>query len=591
MLSDMRRYLRAIMIVVAAAFVAGFLMSELWQLLSRRGDRRGRDTSGLVAMIGTHKVTPEEYRAAVSYMTDRFKRDNRLRDLSNDDYATVENQAWRFLTTEITWSKVLKDAKINITQEELLEIMRANPPEALSNRPELMTDGKLDPQKYQQAMNSPEYREVFTEYYRSLVEMLPKEKFRLDVLNAARIPSGEITDALADANTKWRTTSLYFGPGALKERPQPTEEEAKAYYEAHKDEFTTKEMRQLKYVLFPLRATNQDTLDARETIDRAFAQLQKGETFNLTALDYSDIEGDTLSSMVPRRQLDPTTDSILARLKVGTYSVPYLAPYGWQIVLLDNAKKESLAFRRILVRVKLGTEPLAAARDSVRGFVEKVTGATFDSLAQASGLAVSVTPPIRQEQEDMSSPAIESPSQVLEWTWRAKTGDVLDRPQRSTQAYVIFQMGEVTAGGFQEYDKVKQAAMFRVRQQKEKTAWLARATEALGQLKSGKTLEQYAAENPGVELQTDSFVGLDDVRRRKGPEFAGAVAALGPGEKCGVIETNWGAFITRCEERTPGQGLDPQTYADQRRQQVAQQLMGEMLKQPKIRDFRDALGY
>jgi parvulin-like peptidyl-prolyl isomerase len=80
-----------------------------------------------------------------------------------------------------------------------------------------------------------------------------------------------------------------------------------------------------------------------------------------------------------------------------------------------------------------------------------------------------------------------------------------------------------------------------------------------------------------------------DCRSRKGPEFAGAVAALNPGEMYGVVETDWGAFIIRCDERTSTGTLAASGYADQRRQQVGQDLMQEELKAPEIKDYRDAL--
>ena len=148
----MRKRVRVVMFIVAAAFLAGFLMSELWRMIGARGSRRGRtqDTHGYVAQVGNHNVTNEEYRGVVSYITDKYKSDNKLRDLSNEDYQAVEQQAWEYLTTELTWAKVLKAERIGVSNDEIMEIVKSNPPEELRNKPELMTDGKFDPQKYLQ---------------------------------------------------------------------------------------------------------------------------------------------------------------------------------------------------------------------------------------------------------------------------------------------------------------------------------------------------------------------------------------------------------------------------------------------------------
>jgi peptidyl-prolyl cis-trans isomerase D len=592
----MRKRTRVVMLVVAVAFIVGFLLvpnlGQIWRALTGRGGRETQDTHGYIGQVGKHNITPEEYRGAVSYMTDKYKSDNRLRDLSNEDYLAVEQQAWKFLLSELTWARVLKAGNVRVTQDEVMEIIKSNPPEELRSKPELMTDGKFDQEKYFKIINAPENRAYFAKYFRELLEMLPKEKFRIDVVNAYRVTNRETEDALGAANTKWKATSLYFGPKVLKEKVEPSEAEVRAWYDAHKEDFRTKETRQLRYVFVPLAVTREDSAGAKETVDRAYNQLLKGETFNLTMLDYSDLEGETLSIMIPRSQLDKPTDSAVGRLKPDAFSPPFLTGYGWQIALLDSARRDSVAFRRILVRVKMGTEALATVRDSVRSFVEKSAAGRFDSAAVQFGLPVTLARPmVAGGQDNLAYLKLESQAQLVEWAKTAKPGRIFDRPQRGAQGYYVFELAEVKPAGVQEFEKAKMAAGWRARQDKEKQVWLAKAKEALEAIKAGKSLEQYAQENPGVELQPEEFSGLLDCRRKKGPEFAGAVAALNSGEKYGVIEMSWGAFIVRCDERTPTTTLEPATYAEQRKQQFAQELMQKMLMQPEVKDYRDALAY
>ncbi|MCX6840996.1 MAG: peptidylprolyl isomerase [candidate division WOR-3 bacterium] len=595
MLSDMRKRVRVVMFIVAAAFIAGFLMSEIWRMLATRGSRgRTQDTHGYVGQVGKHNITPEEYQAARSYTTDKYKSDNRLRDLSSEDYQAVEQQAWQFLLSEITWAKVLKAENIRVTQDEVMEIIKSNPPEDIRNKPELMTDGKFDEQKYLKIINAPENRAYFSKYYRDLLDMLPKEKFRMDVLNTYRVTNRETEDALAAANTKWKVTALFFGPRPGKGKPpaEPSDSEVRAWYDAHKENFRAKETRQVRYVFFPLGVTSDDSAAAKQTIDRAYDQLLKGETFNLTMLDYSDLEGETLSIMIPRSQLDKPTDSVVGRLKPGTFSPPFLAAYGWQIALLDSANKDSVAFRRILVRVTMGTEAVATARDSVRSFLDKAAAMTFDSAAARFSLPVTLARPMATNVDDYYNYLnIESPSQLVEWAKKAKVGQVLDKPQLGAKGYYVFALVEAKPAGIQEFDKAKTPAIWQLQQDKQKRIWLAKAEEALAAVKAGKSLEQYAEGDSDAELQSEEFDGLLDCRRKKGPEFAGTVAVLNPGEEYGVVEANWGAFIVRCDERTTTSTLDPAAYAQQRRQQIAQDLMQEMLKQPEIKDYRDALAY
>jgi parvulin-like peptidyl-prolyl isomerase len=371
----------------------------------------------------------------------------------------------------------------------------------------------------------------------------------------------------------------------------PTEAEMHAWYDAHKEDYRTKAKRQLRYILIPLAVTREDSAGAKETIDRAYDQLLKGETFNLSMLDYSDLEGETLSTMIPRAKLDKPTDSAVGKLKPGQFSPPFLAAYGWQIATLDSTNKDSVAFRRILIRVKMGAEALSTARDSVRSFIDKAIAVKFDSAAALFGLPVTLARPMVPDQDNVNYLKLENQSQLAEWMRTAKPGQVLDQPQRGDLGYYVFELYEATPAGIQDFEKTKAVAGYNVRQEKEKQVWLPKANEALAAIKAGKSFEQYAQENPDVELQTEEFSGLLDCRGRKGPDFAGAVAALNPGEKDGVIVTSFGAFIIRCDERTSTPTLEPAAYAEQRKQQVAQDLMQEMLKPPEIKDYRDALAY
>jgi len=587
----MRKRARVVMIVVAVAFIAGFLMSELWRMLAVRRTSRGPQRRSYVGQVGKHIITYDEYRNATSYITDKYKSDNQLRDLSDQDYASIENQTWQFLVSELTWAKVLKNANIRVTQDEVFEIMKANPPEELRDRPELMTDGKFDQEKYLKVMNAPENRAIFSKYFRDLVDMLPKEKFRIDILASYRVTQGEAQEALKDANTVWKATSLYFGPQVVKEKAEPTDVEVRTYYDKHKDDFLVKETRQLRYVLFPLATTPQDSQAAKDVIDHAYAQLKAGETFNVAMLDFSDLEAETSGTLFAKSRLDPSTDSILGKLKPGSYSPPFLTTYGWQIVVLDSIRRESVALRRVLVRVKQSAEMQATIRDSVRGFIDKCATENFDTLVTRFGLTAVRMRPMVGGEADFASLSLEGPSQLTEWARHAKAGTVMETSMRGRDGYYVFQLAQVSPAGVQPFEKVKPALSFRVRQEKEKAVWLAKANAALAEVKAGKALEQYAQENPGVELMaSETYSGLTDARRRRGPEFAGALSDLSAGEKCGVIETNWGAYIIRCDERTEGKGMTADEYTQQRQQQVAQDLMGEYLKEPEVKDYRDAMG-
>jgi peptidyl-prolyl cis-trans isomerase D len=591
----MRKRVRAIMIVVAVAFVAGFLMGELWRLLSSSRRQESPLSRGIVAEIGDQKVTTDQYRGAVAYITDKYRNENQLRDLSNEDYAKIEDQAWRFLVTELTWGELLKKANVVVTEEEIIEIMKANPPEELRNDPELRDEqGNFDQQKYLDVMNNPRNQAYFSRYFQDLFEKLPKEKLRIDVMNSYRTTGSEMHEALRSANGKWQVTSLYFGPKLLAEQYEPTEDELRVWYQQHRKDYEAREVRNLRYVFFPLKVSADDSAEARETIDRAYRQLLGGESFNLTMVDYSELQPDTMPDPVLRDRLDAETDSVIKKLRPGQYSEPYLTDYGWQMVQFDSLVKDTVdavALRRILIRVKMGTETVAATRDSVRDFIERAQFESFDSVAAQMSKTVTNARPMVGGEPNLAGISLYSPPAFKTWALRAKVGNIMDAPVSGPRGYYVFQLTEVVPKGFQEFEQVKSAVSWKVRQAREKEAWLGAAQSALERLRVGMSLEDYAAANSAVDLVTEEFDGVTDARRRKGAEFAGAVYALEAGETSGVVESAWGAFIIRCDSREEAGDLKMEEFVRGRQQEVAEKELSELLKEPEIKDYRDPFSY
>ncbi len=595
MLTTLRKRTRLIMIIVAVGFIGGFLLGgTLCQVIQSRvsGEENRFLAKGIIGQVGDHKITTNEYRNAVAYTTDKYREENQLRDLTNEDYAQIETRAWSFLISEITWGKLLQRCKVQISEQEIIEIMKANPPEELRTNPELLDSaGNFDQDKYLEVMNNPQNQAYFANYFRELAQMLPKEKFRIDVVNSYRVPGPEIAEALLVTNGQWKVTSLYFGPRLLTEKVEPTEEEVLAYYKAHLKDFRTRETRQLRYVKFPLAVSSEDSAEAEETIQRAFSQLEAGEEFNLTMLDYSDLKADTTSAFFLRERLDKATDTVISKLEPGRHSKPFLTDYGWQIVILDSVRQDSLALRRILVRVKMDAEAAAAVRDAVRDFIERTKEEDFDSVATNTDLTVMRARPMVDQKPNLAGLNLSSPSQLVNWAKQARQGQVMDAPVRGPDGFYVFELSELKPAETQEFEQAKDPASWRVRQEKEKQVWLAQANQVADEIRAGKNLEQYAAENENVELTSEEFSGLFDCRRRKGPEFAGTVLALEPGQTSGAIETNWGAFIIRCDSRQEAGTMTTQTFLQQRQQQIAQEVMQGLLKEPEIKDYRDPFGY
>ncbi len=596
----MRKRVRSIMFVVAGTFIAGFLLGEVWRLLaSRRTDQHGYKP-GIVGQVGRHEISLNEYNYNRSAVAQRYQLDSLFREMTPEDEARIDDEAWTNLTSDWIWAELMRKTKLRISEGELDWIMVHYPPEWLRNRPELMTDGQFDTAKYIQLLQHPENRQVFAQYARDIYKQLRSQKVQIYAASAYRPVTAEIEDALRQANSVVAVSWLYFSG---RDEAEPTEAEARDYYRRHPHEFRVpKEIREVHFAYFPLRITGQDSLAARQRIEVAYARLRGAQdsaslrdSIDAAMFTDSDFLPETTSTRILRSALEPAVDSALSRLRPGQFSPVLPAPAGWQIVLLDSVHSDTYWVRRIRTRIRPDNAAEIAILDSIRSFIEIASNEGPESAAARTGTAFAPTPLVlvggRLTQQFIQ---LYAPGQLEEWARRAKVGEVMPAPLRGPAGFYVFMLTSVKPAGVRPWDEqVKQAALWRVRQEKAKNAAVAKAREAITELRNGKTLEQYAAEHPEVMFGTDTVNGIWDyhMRGQRGVEFVGAALALTPGRTTGPVETRTGAYCIRCDGRTESQTLTAEEYTRQRQQQLAQAILQKLWEEHEVRDFRSPRGY
>lgn len=596
----MRKRVRAIMFIVAGTFIAGFLLGEVWRLLAtRRTDRQGFKP-GVVGQVGRHEISLEEYNYNRAVVAQRYQLDSLFREMTSEDEARIDNETWANLTSDWVWAELMRRTKLRISEGELDWIMVHFPPEWLRNRPELMTDGQFDTSKYIQLLQHPENRQVFAQYARDIYKQLRSQKVQIYAASAARPVTGEIEEALRQANSVVAVSWLYFSGRDVTE---PTEAEARDYYRRHPEEFRVpKEVREVRFAFFPLQTTAQDSLAARQRIDMAYARLRgaadsssRRDSLDMAMFTDSDFLPETTSTALMRSSLTPAVESALVRLRPGEFTPPLPAPSGWQIVLLDSVRNDTFWVRRIRTRIRPDNAAEIALLDSIRSFIEVASTAGPESAAIRTGVSFAPTPLVlaggKLTQQFIQ---LYAPGQLEEWARRAKAGDLMEAPLRGPAGFYVFLLSDVKPAGIRPWnEQVKQAALWRVRQERIKNAAVARAQEAIAELRNGKTLEQYASEHPEVMFGTDTVNGIWDyhIRGQRGVEFTGAALALSPGQTTGPVETRTGAYCIRCDARTEAQTLSAEEYAQQRQQQIAQAILQKLWEEHEIRDFRPPRGY
>lgn len=119
----------------------------------------------------------------------------------------------------------------------------------------------------------------------------------------------------------------------------PTEEEAKAYYDEHQDEFKVDEMAKARHIL--IKANHEDEFDIAEKRAKEIAEeIKAGEkTFEQAAMDYSDcpsnMQGGDLG-LFGKGQMVPEFEEAVFSMNAGELSEPVKTSFGYHLIKVEE---------------------------------------------------------------------------------------------------------------------------------------------------------------------------------------------------------------------------------------------------------------
>ncbi len=583
-IAGMRKQVKLVMFIIIIAFVGGFLFFQLGGITMSLL-KRGRRNPNVIGKVGSHPITLQEYEKYIQRAMARFEEEGRRP--TQREMERIREYAWQQIVSDKVFEDYLKREGIGVTDEEVFEIMRSNPPPQLMEREELKTDGKFDLRKYQQVLADPRNRVFFEAYKQDLKRIVPKQKLHWDIASSYRLTRGEINEILNREGTSIEATYLFFGPEVIKEIPQPTEAELKSYYQTHKDKYQRPEERRLKFVLFPTLPSPSDSLQAKETIEEAYEDIKDGEDFYDVGLDYSDSGIDTVGGNLG--ELAEETRKILENLKVSEVSPPFRTSFGWVIAKVIQRKGDNIRIARIMVHLQPSRETLDSLRALIEDFRKEAKKVPLKSLCKKFGIdPPRDMPPVTPK--GLYFPFVPDESPIITFAQKAKQGDI-SYPIRGKSGYFLFKLIKVIPAHLATMEEVKGDVKRDWIKEKTKELIENYARAVYGRLKQGISLERVAKEDSKIIIKKERFSSFYDALRRKGPEFAGALYALKENNTSGVVMTDRGGFILRCDKREKKEIPDPNIPLKAEMDKIAKEISKEIFKPPRIEDFRAEFFY
>jgi peptidyl-prolyl cis-trans isomerase D len=583
----MRTHAKWIWIVVFVAFVGGFLLYEVSGLAGRSGPT----TSTVVASVNGRDIGYIQWVNASQQLAQQQEQ-QQTRGLTLDERKQIDNQAFDQLVMDVLLQQEYDKRGIRVTDAEIIEAAKYSPPPQFAQAPELQTDGRFDPSKYQRFLASPGAKaqgilSQLEAYYRT---ELPKQKLFTQIAGDVFVSDARLWQIWKDQHDSASVSTVAFRPVLNKDATAAVSDaEAQKYYESHSKQFDRPGRALLSIVTLDRKPTAADSLETLKRVQAIREELVKGAKFDDVAKRESDdsvsaVKGGSLGKGPKGRFVKKFEDAAFA-LKVGELSQVVPTEFGFHIIKVDEKKGDTITVRHILKLLKQG-DSSATATDRKADQLAKIAAgsdvpAKFDSAAKSMNLLVSRLEVMDGDQAVYLGRTVPSAGA---WAFGgAKIGESSDLFD-DDQAYYMVRLDSLRQGGVQPLANVKDEVKQLVAREKA-LANLLNDAKAVAQAAASGTLEA-AAQAKGLTVAKEGpftramgAPGLGGVSEATGAAFTAPI-----GQVTGPIKTDNAVFVFRVDKRVES---DEKAWAVQKT--IQREQITRSLREQRVRMYLDNL--
>ena len=577
MMKQLRDSTKVIMIIVVVSFV-GLMVFE-WGMELSGTTSQGTSGSAL-GSVNDAEISLEEYQRQYQILYQAAERQDTDGELSAEDLERIEQEAWESVVDLTLLEQEASRRGIRVTDRELVEFITNNPPADIVELPAFQTEGQFDMQKYHQALADPALAETWAEYESQLRLRLPINKLQEQIAAGVPVTEIELLERYRAAHEQARIEYLYLDPERLvpADRVRVTDEEIRDYYEEHKEAFSRDESATIRYVAFRAGATAADSArvaafadslaEVARRLDADFAALAERHSVDRVT---AELGGDL--GWIDPAAMHPAFSAALASVEPGQVSDPFLTPFGWHVIKLEERSVEDgeprAKVRQILIAIEPSAEELQRIRGEAQAFAQAAseTAEAFDQAAAQRRLPVGRPPTF---EKGVVVPELGVASAVSEFVFANPAGSV-SGPIEQGDAYYVVRVDARYPAGTVAQTRVRDEIQDRLLREKRSAATRELAPSIVDAVRTGGL--ENAADRFGLEVRTTGWFTRQNNIPGVGSEtpVAGAAFGLAQGQTAGPIETERGLYVLRVLEK---RGIDERGF-----EQIKPQLLEEMRRE------------
>jgi len=358
--------------VIAFVFsmAIGFGTTMFW-----KGNKKDEN---IIARVGNETIAVREYGDVLR---------SRLQSISGalGTDPIKERQMSESVINQLITDKIIEDLlrkrKISVSEDQLINIIRENPPPEVTQNPDFWMGEQFNYDRYFELLKDPRASEFIRSYASQIAENLPMSILRGEISSMARVTSGEAIEKFFEDSIKVRIEYIRL---PLKEwRSEETSMPEEDFFSNNKEMFRRDYLIKLGYVSFPISIA-EETIQTTKELAISVAERAKTDSFDLLQRQYTYFPNDRalLNGWIKVKDLEHDFATALAGMRKGNVSNPIKSNKGFHILKLEERQRDSVEVKEIFLPVFASFEEFQKSSTEAWKLVKELRS---DSLPEIPG--------------------------------------------------------------------------------------------------------------------------------------------------------------------------------------------------------------
>ncbi len=376
MMAKMRSLAPAFIISVGALFVLFMVMSDS-NVLQALGGR-----ANYIGKVDGEEISYQDFNNVLEKQREQMTKQNG-QDLTEDQTLQLRNQVWDALVTQILLKKEINKYGINVSDQEIKDIILGdNPPDFLKQN-FIDSTGKFNRQLYESALFDPRNKDVLIQAEEGVRQTRLNEKLQSLVFASVTVSEDELKRNFIDQNTKisadYVLAPLFLFPDST---ISVTDEDMKNYYNDNLDKYSVEAQRKVKYVMFPFKASSEDSTFSKRNLEIVAEKFgQDTSSFRTVAEDYGSSKVTVDTMMMSQFPKDITGK--IENAPKGKLIGPVAGPEGYTLYhLIGTIQSDKPEVRASHILINQYGNSKSNKEEAMKLYDRLKNGADFSKLAE-----------------------------------------------------------------------------------------------------------------------------------------------------------------------------------------------------------------